>query len=142
MPQRHSKEAGTLRIGQAAEALGVSVGTLRRWGEAGRIKVRRTRGGQRVVALAEVERLRGEGRPKARPVVARSARNRFEGVVTRIERDRVAAIVELLAGPHRIVGLVTREAVDELGLKVGMEAVAVVKATNVMIDLPSTRMRP
>jgi molybdopterin-binding protein len=68
-------------------------------------------------------------------VIAQSARNRFEGVVTRVERDKVAALVEIQAGPHRIVSLVTREAVDELALKVGDPAIAVVKATNVSIDV-------
>jgi molybdopterin-binding protein len=68
--------------------------------------------------------------------VAQSARNRFAGVVTRIEKDRVAAVVEVLAGPHRLVSLMTAEAVDDLGLKVGDEAVCVVKATNVVVEIP------
>jgi molybdopterin-binding protein len=74
-----------------------------------------------------------------RPIVAQSARNRFPGIVTRIERDRVAAVVEVLAGPHRLVSLMTAEAVDDLDLKVGDEAVGVVKATNVIIEIPSSR---
>lgn len=141
MPRKASDGASALRIGQAAEALGVSVPTLRRWEAEGRIRSARTAGGQREIPLAEVERLRRGRARRTRPVVARSARNHFDGVVTRIERDRVAAIVEILAGPHRIVSLVTREAVDELGIEVGMPAVAVVKATSVMIDLPSGRTR-
>jgi molybdopterin-binding protein len=73
--------------------------------------------------------------------VARSARNQFEGIVTRIERDRVASVVEVLAGPHRIVSLMTTEAVDELGLGVGDEAVCIVKATNVIVEVPTARHR-
>ena len=74
-----------------------------------------------------------------RPIVAQSARNRFAGVVTRIERDRVAAVVEVIAGPHRLVSLMTAEAIDDLDLKVGDEAVCVVKATNVIVEIPSLR---
>jgi molybdopterin-binding protein len=141
MPRKASDEAATVRIGRAAEILGVSVATLRRWEDEGKLRSIRSTGGQRRVALSEVERLRRGRPPRRRPVVAQSARNRFEGVVTRVERDRVAALVEVQAGPHRIVSLVTREAVDELGLEVGMPAVAVVKATNVMIDVPQARSR-
>ena len=72
--------------------------------------------------------------------MAQSARNRFAGVVTHIDRDRVAAVVEIQAGPHRMVSLMTREAVDELGLKVGDEAVCVVKATNVIVERPAPRV--
>jgi molybdopterin-binding protein len=141
MPRKASDVSGTVRIGRAAEVLGVSVATLRRWEDEGKIRSVRTVGGQRRVALSEVERLRRGRAPRRRPVVAQSARNRFEGIVTRVERDRVAALVELQAGPHRIVSLVTREAVDELGLEVGSPAVAVVKATSVMIDVPQARSR-
>jgi molybdopterin-binding protein len=75
-------------------------------------------------------------RKPADVVVARSARNRFPGIITRVVKDRVAAQVEIQAGPHRLVSLLTREAVDELDLKPGMPAVAVVKATNVGVELP------
>jgi molybdopterin-binding protein len=139
MPTKASDRTTSVRIGRAAEVLGVSVATLRRWEAEGKLRSLRSEGGQRRVALAEVERLRRGRAPRRRPVVAQSARNRFEGVVTRVERDKVAALVEVQAGPHRIVSLVTREAVDELGLQVGDEAVCVVKATNVMIDVPSPR---
>jgi molybdopterin-binding protein len=130
-----------LRVGQAAEMLGVSVETLRRWEAAGRLRMARSAGGQRLVEVTEVTRLLGERRMAAsdRPIVAQSARNRFAGVVTRIERDRVAAVVEVLAGPHRLVSLMTAEAIDDLGLKVGQEAVCVVKATNVIVEIPSPR---
>lgn len=130
-----------VRIGQAAEMLGVTVETLRRWEAEGRLDVRRSGGGQRLVPVAEITRLLAERRRTGaeRPIVAQSARNRFEGIVTRIERDRVAAVVEVLAGPHRVVSLMTAEAVDELGLRVGDEAVCVVKATNVVVEVPSSR---
>ncbi|OGO69983.1 MAG: MerR family transcriptional regulator, partial [Chloroflexi bacterium RIFCSPLOWO2_02_FULL_71_16] len=111
--------------------LGVSVDTLRRWADAGRIRTARSRGGQRMVPLAELSRLRTQRRE--RPIVAQSARNRFPGVITRLERDRVAAVVEVQAGPHRLVSLLTAEAVDDLRLKVGDEVVCLVKATNVIV---------
>lgn len=119
--------------------LGVSVETIRRWEREGRLHAARTTGGQRLVPLGEVSRLLDERRRAAtdRPIVAQSARNRFAGVVTRIERDGVAAVVEVQAGPHRLVSLMTAEAVDELDLRVGDEAVCVVKATNVIVEIPS-----
>ena len=128
-----------LRIGQAAEILGVSVDTIRRWAAEGTIKTTRSGGGQRLISAAELRRLVGARRKTApqRTIVAQSARNRFPGVVTRVEVDRVAALVEVQAGPHRLVSLLTAEAVRELGLEPGMQVIAVVKATNVMIDLPS-----
>jgi molybdopterin-binding protein len=91
--------------------------------------------------LAEVARLAAERRAAAtdRPTVARSARNTFTGVVTRVEVDRVAAVVEVQAGPHRLVSLMTAEAVQELDLKVGDPAVCVVKATNVIVEIPARR---
>jgi molybdopterin-binding protein len=133
-----SDPSGMLRIGQAAELLGVGVDTLRRWEADGRIATTRSGGGQRLVAIAEVSRLLGERRRSApdRPIIAQSARNRFAGIVTRIEADRVAAVVEVLAGPHRLVSLMTAEAVEELGLAVGDEAVCVVKATQVIVEIP------
>ena len=79
--------------------------------------------------------------PRDRPIVAQSARNRFPGIVTRVERDGVAAVVEVIAGPHRLVSLMTAEAVEDLDLKVGDEAVCVVKATNVIVEIPSPRSR-
>jgi molybdopterin-binding protein len=130
-----------LRVGQAAEMLGVSVETLRRWEFDGRLAMARSAGGQRLVRIADVSRLLEQRRRAAtdRPIVAQSARNRFAGIVTRVEKDRVAAVVEVLAGPHRLVSLMTAEAVDELGLSVGDEAVCVVKATNVIVEVPSSR---
>lgn len=130
-----------LRVGQAAEMLGVSVETLRRWEAEGRLRMERSDGGQRVVEVGEITRLLAERRRGSsdRPIVAQSARNRFAGIVTRIEKDRVAAVVEVMAGPHRLVSLMTAEAVDDLGLEVGKEAVCVVKATNVIVEIPSAR---
>jgi len=128
-----------VRIGEAAEMLGVTVETLRRWEGDGRLHLARTAGGQRRIPLTEVTRLLGERRRAAgdRPIVAQSARNRFAGIVTRIEKDRVAAVVEVLAGPHRLVSLMTAEAVDDLALRVGDEVVCVVKATNVVVEIPA-----
>jgi len=131
-------DAGLLRIGQAAELLGVGVDTLRRWESDGRLQTARSTGGQRLVPIPEVSRLLAERRRAAtdRPIIAQSARNRFAGIVTRIERDRVAAVVEVLSGPHRLVSLMTAEAVEEMGLTVGDEAVCVVKATHVIVEIP------
>ena len=121
--------------------LGVTVDTIRRWADTGRLTTVRSDGGQRLVPMAEVSRLIGERRQAAtdRPIVAQSARNRFAGIVTRVQQDGVAAVVEIQAGPHRLVSLMTAEAVEELGLKIGDEAVAVVKSTNVMVEIPSRR---
>ena len=123
--------------------LGVTVETLRRWESEGRLRVERSTGGQRLIGLDEVARLLAERRRDTppRPIIAQSARNRFEGVVTRIDRDGVVAVVEVLAGPHRLVSLMTAEAVDDLGLEVGHEAVCVIKATNVIVEVPSSRER-
>ena len=136
-----SSQDTSIRIGRAAEMLGVTVDTVRRWGDTGRLRTVRSRGGQRLVPIEEVTRLITERRHGAtdRPIVAQSARNRFAGIVTRVEKDRVAAVVEILAGPHRLVSLMTAEAVDELRLKVGDEAIAVVKSTNVIVEIPSSR---
>jgi molybdopterin-binding protein len=127
------------RIGQAAELLGVSVDTVRRWADAGRLGTRRSEGGQRVVdgaALAEF--MRGHWHlPERDEVIAQSARNRFQGIVTRVVKDEIVAKVELQAGPYRVVSLMTREAADELGLAPGVLAIAAVKATNVVVELPS-----
>jgi molybdopterin-binding protein len=135
------EDQDTLRLGQAADMLQVSVETIRRWEREGRLRVVRSAGGQRLVPLAEVARLAAERRAAAtdRPTVARSARNTFTGVVTRVEVDRVAAVVEVQAGPHRLVSLMTAEAVRELDLKVGDPAVCVVKATNVIVEVPARR---
>lgn len=136
-----SKQPASLRVGQAAEMLGVSVETMRRWETEGRVRMARSAGGQRLIAIDEVTRLLDELRRAStdRPIVAQSARNRFAGIVTRVERDGVVAVVEVIAGPHRLVSLMTAEAVEELDLKVGDEAVCIVKATNVIVEIPSVK---
>ena len=126
--------ADAYRIGEAAEILGVRVETLRRWERDGKVRSTRTSGGQRLVPAAEVARLLAERRARQK-VTSGSVRNRLPGIVTEIKRDEVAATVEILSGPFRLLALVTREAVDEMGLAPGMHAVATVKATNVMIEV-------
>jgi molybdopterin-binding protein len=127
------------RIGQVADLLGVSVDTVRRLADTGRLGARRTEGGQRMVdgaALAEFMTAKRHA-PERDEVIAQSARNRFSGIVTRVVKDEIVAKVELQAGPHRVVSLMTAEAAEELGLAPGMLAVAVVKATNVVVELPA-----
>jgi molybdopterin-binding protein len=134
-----SDDDRTIRIGQAAELLGISVETLRRWEADGRLSTTRSSGGQRLVQVMDVSRLMAERR-RATPdpaIVAQSARNRFAGIVTSIKRDEIVAQVEVMAGPHRLVSLMTAEAVDDLNLKVGDRAVCVVKATQVIVEVPS-----
>jgi molybdopterin-binding protein len=121
-----------LPVGEAARALGVSVDTLRRWERSGRIVTTRDSANRRVVDQEEVTRLGGH---LAQPVDRTfSARNRFEGVVTSVEVTGVIAQVEIEAGPHHIVSVITRDAVEELGLRPGVKAVATVKATSVMVS--------
>lgn len=126
-----------VKAGQAAALLGVSVDTVRRWADEGRLQTRRTTGGQRLIDGAALARLLVESAPEPgqAPVVARSARNRMTGLVTRVVKDKVTAQVELQAGPFRLVSLMTREAAEELGLRPGVVAVASVKSTNVVIEL-------
>ena len=128
-----------LRLGEAADRLGVAPETLRRWIDDGRLDAERTPGGQRTVDAVDVARLASERRKegKDRPIVAQSARNRFAGTVVSVRRDALVAIVEVQAGPHRLVSLVTREAVDELDLVPGSEVVCAVKSTDVLLEVPS-----
>jgi molybdopterin-binding protein len=123
--------------GQVAELLGVSVDTVRRWSDAGRLKTRRTGGGQRMIDGADLARFLEEHGSIYEPgaIVAQSARNRFAGIVVRVIKDKVTAQVEIQAGQHRIVSLMTREAADELGLVPGALAVAAVKSTNVVVEI-------
>ena len=115
---------------EAAAALGISLDTLRRWDKAGRIKVSRDASNRRVVAAREIDRLRGDGQGEHI-----TARNRFRGTVTDVQVDGLMAQVEIVVtDPVRIVALVTRDAVEELGLKKGMAATAIVKSTNVMVQ--------
>ena len=127
------------RLGEAAEILGVSSDTLRRWADSGRLAIDRTEGGQRIIEGSGLARLAQElGRyDEPQAFGAQSARNHFPGIVTRVLRDTVMAQVEMQAGPHRVVSLMSCEAADELGLAPGVRALAAVKATNVVIELPS-----
>jgi molybdopterin-binding protein len=118
-----------LTAGEAARRLGISLDTLRRWDRDGRIRTLRDRANRRLVPASEVERLRG-GREEREL----SARNRFTGVVREVKVEGLLAQVELEAGPFRIVSVVTREAVEELGLQPGMQATALVKATSVLLE--------
>ena len=123
----------TVSLGDAARALGVSVDTLRRWDRAGKLATVRDDRNRRRVPTGEVERL--AARPRRAAAGDRlSARNRFAGVVRSVEVDGVMALVELEAGPFRVVAAVTRDAVEELGLAEGVPATAAVKATSVMIE--------
>ena len=132
----------TFRIKEAADLLGVSDDTLRRWADArpGRDRRPTQRGGRSSRARCWRGSPRSSPhdatRPEPRPVVAESARNRFVGLVTRVIRDTVMAQVEIQAGPHRFVSLMSREAADELGLEPGVLAVAAVKSTNVVVEIP------
>jgi molybdopterin-binding protein len=125
------------RIGQAAGLLGVSSDTVRRWADSGRLKTRRTRGGHRVVSGSELAALAASLNvaSEANPASVQSARNRLIGIVTSVTRDKVMAQVEIQAGPHRIVSLISREATDELQLEPGTLVAAVIKATNVTVEL-------
>ena len=115
---------------QAARALGISVDTLRRWDRDGKIRVERDAANRRVVPVGEVERLRG---PAASETL--SARNRFRGIVRSVEVEGLIARVEIdVTEPARVVAIVTRESVEELGLKAGMSAAGVVKSTSVRVE--------
>ena len=129
----------TLKLGKAAELLRVSPDTVRRLIDAGQLKTVRSAGGQRQIDRASLARyMAAQPRPKAPAVSSASARNRFQGIITRVDKDGVAAVVEMQAGPHRIVSMMTRDAADELGLKPGVLAIATVKSTNVVIELPNS----
>ena len=120
----------TYTASEAASALGISLDTLRRWDKSGRIAVARDAANRRYVSAAEIDRLRGD-----ESGAHITARNRFPGVVTDVKVDGLMAQVELVVSePSRLVAVVTRDAVDELGLKPGMPATAIVKSTNVMLQ--------
>lgn len=131
-------EARIYTIGEAAEMLGVSVDTARRLADAGDLRATRGPGGHRRIAAATLARFIASrrGREAVATASPQSARNRFPGIVTKVVKDTVVASVEIQAGPHRIVSLMTREAADELGLVPGVRAIAIVKATNVVIEAP------
>lgn len=127
------------RIGQVADVLGVSMDTVRRWADSGLLRTTRTKGGQRMVdgrALARFAAAQA-ATPEPGAIAGQSARNRFAGIVTKVVKDDVMAQVELQVGRHRIVSLMSREAADELELAPGVLAVAAVKATNVVVEVPA-----
>jgi molybdopterin-binding protein len=130
------------RIREAADLLGVSDDTVRRWADSGRVATTTDHAGRMsiegaVLAQLAIELAASAERPEPQPVVSESARNRFVGLVTRVVRDTVMAQVEIQAGPHRIVSLMSREAADELQLEPGVLAVAAVKSTNVVVEVPA-----
>jgi molybdopterin-binding protein len=119
-----------LTAAQAARALGISLDTLRRWDRAGKIRVERDAANRRVVRHSEVERLRGPGADDLL-----SARNRFRGIVRSVEVDGLLARVEIdVTEPARVVAIITRESVEELGLEPGVSAAGIVKSTSVMVE--------
>jgi molybdopterin-binding protein len=132
----------SFRIREAAELLGVSDDTLRRWADGGRVATTTDHTGRKSIEGAVLARF-AEGlaasteRLEPRPVVSQSARNRFVGLVTQVVRDTVMAQVVIQAGPHRIVSLMSREAADDLELEPGVLAVASVKSTNVVVEVPA-----
>ncbi len=129
----------TYRVAEAAEILGVSDDTLRRWVEAGRVGASAA-DGRTVIAGADLavlaESLADSRDPDPERATAVSARNRLTGIVVRVKKDTVMAQVDLICGPYRIVSLMSAEAADELGLEPGVRAVASVKSTNVVVERP------
>ncbi|MEU6122785.1 helix-turn-helix transcriptional regulator [Streptomyces sp. NPDC047123] len=129
----------TFSIGQAARLLGVSPESVRRWGDAGRLRVERDGSGNRLidgVSLAAFAEERARGAHPVPDDVLTSVRNSLTGIVTAVRGDDVLVQVEIQAGPHRVVSVVSREAVDELGIEVGSTVTARVKSTNVYVDRP------
>jgi molybdopterin-binding protein len=127
-----------IRVSDAALFLGVSDDTVRRWLENGVLHSEKDKSGRTVVDGLELAHLARDKAvlPADRSEVGRSARNRFVGLVTNIVMDKVMAQVELQCGPYRVVSLMSSEAVRELGLELGSVAIAVVKATTVIVETP------
>lgn len=126
----------TFRISEAAALLGVSSDTVRRWVDSGRLAAERDEHGHRLVNGAELAAFARAQIEAVNPGRS-SARNRFRGIVTEVIKDSVMAQVEIAAGPYRVVSLMSRQAADELGLEPGVVAVAVVKSTNVVVEIPA-----
>ena len=136
---RHTSSVTTYRIAEAAELLGVSDDTLRRWVEAGRVASSRQDGRTVVLGVdlaALAESLAEHPDREATRAAAVSARNRLAGIVTKVVKDRVMAQVEMVCGPYRLVSLMSTEAAEELGLEPGVRAIASVKSTNVVVERP------
>ena len=133
-----ARVATSYRIAEAAALLGVSDDTVRRWIDSDRLAASREAGGPAQVDGADLARVAVTLHEPPAPGTTRysSARNRMPGIVTRVVRDTVMAQVEMQSGPFRLVSLMSREAADELGLEVGVRAVATVKATQVSVDVP------
>lgn len=129
----------TFRISEAADLLGVSADTVRRWVDSERLPADRDDSGHRRLKGIDLAAFMSAGSEQDPARQTSSARNRFRGLVTHILRDRVMACVEIQAGPHRVVSLMSREAADELGLETGSLATAVVKSTNVVIETTGDR---
>jgi molybdopterin-binding protein len=126
------------RVSEVAVVMGVSVDTVRRLVDSGQVRTTRTAGGQRMVDGGDLARFLAEQGAASLPGARRheSARNHFPGIVTRVLKDGVMAQVDIQAGPHRVVSLMTREAAEELKLEPGVRAIAAVKSTNVVVEVP------
>jgi molybdopterin-binding protein len=133
MPTPRRKRDRLLKGSEAARALGISLDTLRRWDRSGHIRCVRDESNRRLVPMSEVERLRG-GPPIVTTGTRLSARNRIAGVVREVKADSVMALVEIEAGPYLLAAAITADAVEELGLAPGVEVVATIKATSVMVS--------
>lgn len=135
----------TFTIGQAARLLGVSTETVRRWGDGGQLRVERDGAGNRTVdgvRLAGFATERAQGMHPVSGEVLTSVRNSFAGIVTSVRSDGLVAQVEVQSGPHRVVSVISLEAVEELGIEVGVTVTARVKSTNVHVDRPDARAAP
>lgn len=128
------------RISQAAKLIGVSSDTMRRWADAGRVRTTTDASGHLSVEGTELARLATEvaGEQDRARGAGQSTRNHIAGIITLVKKDEIVALIELQAGPYRLVSLITREAADDLGLEPGMMADAVVKATNVSVEVART----
>jgi molybdopterin-binding protein len=143
MPVESGMASSLFRFRQAAELLGVSDDTIRRWAEDGRLRTTVDAAGRKAIDGTELARFAEQlaqprgGRRHQSSIIGRSARNTLTGLVTRVTKDTVMAQVELQAGPFRIVSLMSREAADNLGLEPGVLALASIKSTNVVVEIPA-----
>lgn len=136
MTYRHM--VSLLQSSEVAELVGVSADTVRRWIDAGRLQAHRDEQGRRLVAGADLAAFMRSGSADDAARLSSSARNRFHGIVTNVVKDAVMAHVEIQSGPHRVVSLMSREALDDMGLEIGSLAAAVVKSTNVIVETGSS----